>query len=139
MKHEAKYGVVLEDGRIQCRLCPKDCTLKDGQFGFCKTRTNEGGRLVTIIYAEVTGCHVDPIEKKPLYHYYPSKEILSLGTKGCNFGCVFCQNWQIAQRGSRCGTARSGSPTRTPSRSSGSSTYSTPPCWRTSMASRTCS
>ncbi len=98
MKHEAKYGVVLEDGRIQCRLCPKDCTLKDGQFGFCKTRTNEGGRLVTIIYAEVTGCHVDPIEKKPLYHYYPSKEILSLGTKGCNFGCVFCQNWQIAQR-----------------------------------------
>jgi pyruvate formate lyase activating enzyme len=98
MKHEAKHGTVVDDGRVQCALCPKLCTLKEGQFGFCRTRTNDGGRLVTIIYAEVTGCHVDPIEKKPLYHYHPGRPILSLGTKGCNFGCLFCQNWQIAQR-----------------------------------------
>ncbi len=98
MKHEAKYGAVLEDGRIQCRLCPKLCMLREGQSGFCKTRMNEGGRLVTVIYAEVTGCGVDPIEKKPLYHFHPGRGILSLGTKGCNFGCIFCQNWQIAQR-----------------------------------------
>lgn len=98
MKHDAKYGLVLEDGRVQCRLCPKLCTLREGQTGFCKTRVNEGGRLVTLIYAEVTGCHVDPIEKKPLYHFYPSQGILSLGTVGCNFGCIFCQNWDIAQR-----------------------------------------
>jgi pyruvate formate lyase activating enzyme len=98
VKHEARYGVALDDGRVQCRLCPKLCTMREGRTGFCKTRTNEGGRLVTIIYAEVTGCSVDPIEKKPLYHFYPGRGILSLGTKGCNFGCIFCQNWQIAQR-----------------------------------------
>jgi pyruvate formate lyase activating enzyme len=98
MKHEAKYGTRLDDGRVQCGLCPKLCTMKEGQVGFCRTRTNEGGRLLTVIYAEVTGCHVDPIEKKPLYHYHPGRPILSLGTKGCNFGCLFCQNWQIAQR-----------------------------------------
>ena len=98
MKHAAKYGYTLDQERIQCRLCPKQCKLREGQFGFCKTRVNEGGELFTVIYAEVTGCGVDPIEKKPLYHYYPGQGILSLGTKGCNLGCVFCQNWQIAQR-----------------------------------------
>jgi len=98
VKHEAKYGVAIEGGRIECRLCPKLCKLRDGQLGFCKTRLNEGGRLVTTIYAEVTGCSMDPIEKKPLYHFFPGQPILSLGTKGCNFGCIFCQNWQTAHR-----------------------------------------
>jgi len=98
MKHAAKYGVVLDEERIQCRLCPKRCTLREGQTGFCGTRVNEGGRLYTLIYAEVTGCGMDPIEKKPLYHFLPGRDILSLGTKGCNFGCLFCQNWQTSQR-----------------------------------------
>jgi pyruvate formate lyase activating enzyme len=98
MKHAAKYGVTLDERHIQCRLCPKLCKLREGQVGFCKTRVNESGRLFTLIYAQVSGCHVDPIEKKPLYHFYPGRGILSLGTVGCNFGCTFCQNWEISQR-----------------------------------------
>ncbi|MBP2664015.1 MAG: AmmeMemoRadiSam system radical enzyme [Firmicutes bacterium] len=80
-----------------CQLCPKKCTITEGRTGFCRVRQNTGGKLYSINYAQATAQALDPIEKKPLYHFYPGSAILSLGTWGCNFACQFCQNWQIAQ------------------------------------------
>jgi pyruvate formate lyase activating enzyme len=82
---------------VACRLCPKHCTIAEGRTGFCRTRQNTGGKLYALNYARSTGQALDPIEKKPLYHFYPGSTILSLGTWGCNFACQFCQNWHIAQ------------------------------------------
>lgn len=82
---------------LQCRLCPKRCVIDEGKTGFCRVRKNIGGRLYAQNYAACTSMALDPIEKKPLYHFYPGSVILSLGTWGCNFSCRFCQNWQIAQ------------------------------------------
>lgn len=93
----ALYFDKLEDDRVKCRLCPRDCVLKTGQRGYCRGRKNEAGELVSTIYAQISSIAVDPIEKKPLYHFYPGTEILSVGTTGCNLGCRFCQNWHIAQ------------------------------------------
>jgi len=83
--------------KILCSLCPKGCVIGEGQTGFCRVRKNIGNKLYTQNYAACSSCALDPIEKKPLYHFYPGKFILSLGTWGCNFSCTFCQNWQIAQ------------------------------------------
>lgn len=80
-----------------CSLCPKKCVINEGKSGFCRVRKNISGKLYSINYAEATAQALDPIEKKPLYHFYPGSTILSLGTWGCNFSCQFCQNWQIAQ------------------------------------------
>lgn len=80
-----------------CSLCPKNCVIPAGGTGFCRTRQNTGGRLYALNYAQATAQALDPIEKKPLYHFYPGSSILSLGTWGCNFSCQFCQNWSIAQ------------------------------------------
>ena len=96
MDKEARYWHE-EDGRIRCDLCPHNCLIADGSAGLCGVRKNSGGRLITTIYGEVTGYGLDPIEKKPLYHFHPGEMILSLGTKGCNFACDFCQNWTISQ------------------------------------------
>lgn len=93
---EAKYYEPVDQG-VRCRLCPKGCFIGEGQSGFCRVRKNMGGRLYTQNYAACTAMALDPIEKKPLYHFYPGSAILSLGTWGCNFSCQFCQNWQIAQ------------------------------------------
>ncbi|MFA5165279.1 MAG: AmmeMemoRadiSam system radical SAM enzyme [Candidatus Omnitrophota bacterium] len=82
---------------VHCLLCPHDCKIADGATGICGVRRNSGGRLHSIIYGETTSVALDPIEKKPLYHYHPGEYILSLGTKGCNFKCPFCQNWAISQ------------------------------------------
>jgi pyruvate formate lyase activating enzyme len=98
MRKEARFWNPLDDSGVQCCLCPHNCTIADGNRGLCGVRANEGGRLFSRIYGEVTGSGLDPIEKKPLYHFYPSREILSLGTKGCNFKCPFCQNWHISQK-----------------------------------------
>jgi pyruvate formate lyase activating enzyme len=87
-----------ENSNIRCLLCPRMCVIKEGSSGFCRARVNKGGKLYTKIYEECSSVALDPIEKKPLYHFYPSTSILSLGTIGCNFGCVFCQNWHISQR-----------------------------------------
>ncbi|WP_378954984.1 AmmeMemoRadiSam system radical SAM enzyme [Pelosinus sp. sgz500959] len=93
---EAMYYQSYGQG-ILCSLCPKGCIINEGQTGFCRARENISNKLYTKNYAGCTSCALDPIEKKPLYHFYPGSLILSLGTWGCNFSCSFCQNWQIAQ------------------------------------------
>jgi pyruvate formate lyase activating enzyme len=87
----------LEDGRIQCDLCPRDCRLHEGQRGLCFVRKREGERMVLTTYGRSSGFCVDPIEKKPLNHFYPGTSILSFGTAGCNLACKFCQNWDISK------------------------------------------
>ncbi len=85
------------DGRIRCDLCPRECTLRDGQAGFCFVRERRGDELVLTSYGRASGFCVDPIEKKPLNHFYPGTSVLSFGTAGCNLGCKFCQNWDISK------------------------------------------
>jgi len=86
-----------EGERVRCELCPHYCLIPDGKTGRCRVRMNEGGILYSINYGKVVSVALDPIEKKPLYHFHPGKAILSLGTNGCNFGCRFCQNWELAE------------------------------------------
>ncbi len=87
----------LDDGRIQCDLCPRYCRLHDGQRGFCFVRQRVGERIYSTSYGKATGFCIDPIEKKPLNHFYPGSSVLSFGTAGCNLGCRFCQNWDISK------------------------------------------
>ncbi len=94
---KAAYYKKLEDNKVQCRLCPAECLLTEGKVGICGSRFNRNGKLVTDNFGElVTACY-DPIEKKPLYHYYPGTVIFSTGANGCNFNCDNCQNWEISQ------------------------------------------
>ncbi|RKX94801.1 MAG: AmmeMemoRadiSam system radical SAM enzyme [Spirochaetes bacterium] len=97
MKKEALYYDNLESGKVKCRLCPHNCTIGEGKFGICKARTAQGSKLYTTIYGEVSAIAMDPIEKKPLYHFFPGSSILSIGTVGCSFKCQFCQNYHISQ------------------------------------------
>ena len=94
---EALYYEKLADKKVHCHLCPNECVISDGKRGSCGVRINEGGALYSEVYGKTTSIALDPIEKKPLYHYHPGQYILSLGTKGCNFHCDFCQNWHISQ------------------------------------------
>jgi pyruvate formate lyase activating enzyme len=87
----------LEDGRIQCDLCPRDCRLHEGQRGACFVRMRENDAMVLTTYGRSSGFCVDPVEKKPLNHFYPGSSILSFGTAGCNLACKFCQNWDISK------------------------------------------
>src|SRR5574340_307339 len=96
-RHPAKYWHVLDDGRIQCDLCPRDCKLHDGQRGACFVRGRVGDAMVLTTYGRSSGFCVDPIEKKPLNHFYPGSSIFSFGTAGCNLACKFCQNWDISK------------------------------------------
>ncbi len=92
----ARYWTALDDGRVQCDLCFRGCKLKDGQRGVCFVRQARGRELVLTTYGRSTGFCVDPIEKKPLSHFYPGSSVLSFGTAGCNLKCKFCQNWDIS-------------------------------------------
>ena len=83
--------------RVQCTVCPRNCNMDEGQTGFCHVRKNVSGKIVSRTYGYNTGLTVDPIEKKPLYHFYPSSTILSFGTLGCNMGCQFCQNYHLSR------------------------------------------
>lgn len=94
---EALYYEKLEDNRVRCKLCPHKCLLGDGKTGICRVRKNEGGKLYSLNYEKITSFAIDPIEKKPLYHFYPGSKIASIGTFGCNFKCSFCQNYRISQ------------------------------------------
>jgi pyruvate formate lyase activating enzyme len=94
---DGKWWHALGDGRIQCDLCPRDCRLHEGQRGLCFVRKMEGGRMVLTTYGRSSGFCVDPVEKKPLNHFYPGSGILSFGTAGCNLACKFCQNWDISK------------------------------------------
>lgn len=87
----------LQDGRIQCDLCPRFCRLREGQRGFCFVRQARDGGMALTSYGRASGFCVDPIEKKPLNHFYPGTSVLSFGTAGCNLGCRFCQNWDISK------------------------------------------
>jgi pyruvate formate lyase activating enzyme len=86
-----------EDGRIQCDLCPRDCKLNEGQRGMCFVRQRVGEQMVLTTYGRSSGFCIDPIEKKPLNHFYPGTSVLSFGTAGCNLACKFCQNWDISK------------------------------------------
>jgi len=95
--HEARHWQPLEGGRVLCTLCPHDCRIGPGGRGACAVRYNEDGRLYTLVYDKVVARHLDPIEKKPLFHFLPGSTAYSIGTVGCNLRCAFCQNWEIAQ------------------------------------------
>ena len=94
--HEGLLYDARPDGKVQCHVCPRLCIIAEGRLGICKTRKNVGGKCYTLIYGKVCSVVADPIEKKPLFHFYPGTSVLSLGTLGCNMRCVHCQNWQIA-------------------------------------------
>ena len=95
--YPARWWHTLPDGRIQCDLCPRDCKLHEGQRGACFVRMREGDRMVLTTYGRSSGFCIDPIEKKPLNHFYPGSSVLSFGTAGCNLACKFCQNWDISK------------------------------------------
>ncbi|MCP4650193.1 MAG: AmmeMemoRadiSam system radical SAM enzyme [PVC group bacterium] len=94
---EALYYEKLKRQTVRCVLCPKNCVIAKGKTGFCKARSNIKGKLYSLIYGKTSGISLDPIEKKPLYHFHSNQVILSLGTRGCNFRCAFCQNWHLSQ------------------------------------------
>jgi len=96
-KVEARYYAKLPDREIRCDLCPRYCQLGDKERGFCGVRENQGGRYYTLVYGKVASLNVDPIEKKPFFHFLPGSETFSIATAGCNFSCKFCQNWEISQ------------------------------------------
>jgi len=95
---EALFYEKLPEKKIICRLCPHQCQVADLERGSCGVRENRGGAYYTLVYGQPCAVHVDPIEKKPLFHYFPGSQAYSLATAGCNFNCRFCQNWEISQR-----------------------------------------
>jgi pyruvate formate lyase activating enzyme len=93
----ARFAEVLDGGLVRCLLCPHACVIGDGEAGFCRVRRNAGGRLVTLAYGNPVAVHVDPVEKKPLFHFHPGTSILSIGMAGCNLDCDFCQNHDLSR------------------------------------------
>lgn len=94
--HPARWWHQLADGRIQCDLCPQECKLREGQRGACFVRRRDGEQVILTTYGLASGFCIDPIEKKPLAHFYPGTSVLSFGTVGCNLACRYCQNWDIS-------------------------------------------
>jgi len=92
-----KWFHALDDGRIQCDVCPRNCRLRDGQRGLCFVRARDGDTIVSTTYGRSSGYCIDPVEKKPLNHFLPGTPVLSFGTAGCNLTCRFCQNWDISK------------------------------------------
>ncbi len=97
MTYPGRWWHLLADGRMQCDLCPRDCRLHDGQRGACFVRQRVGDQMMLTTYGRSSGFCIDPVEKKPLNHFYPGSSILSFGTAGCNLACKFCQNWDISK------------------------------------------
>jgi pyruvate formate lyase activating enzyme len=93
----ARWWATRPDGRVECLLCPRFCKLQAGQKGFCGVRHNDNGEMVLDTYGHTSGLAVDPVEKKPLFHFLPGSRILSFGTSGCNLACSFCQNWKLSR------------------------------------------
>ncbi|TRZ81967.1 AmmeMemoRadiSam system radical SAM enzyme [bacterium] len=87
----------LKDGRVKCNTCNHRCIIKDGEHGICGVRKDENGKLISLVYGKVAAINVDPIEKKPFFHFLPGSYAFSFGTFGCNFACAFCQNWTLSQ------------------------------------------
>jgi pyruvate formate lyase activating enzyme len=95
--HEARFYEPLPDGRVLCTLCPHDCRVHEGARGACSVRYNHAGKLYTLVYDKLVAREVNPIEKKPLFHFHPGSYAYSISTVGCNLRCTFCQNWHISQ------------------------------------------
>lgn len=91
------YFLPLPNQKIQCQLCPRQCVVSEGQRGFCGVRENRQGKYYSLVYGNPCAAHLDPIEKKPFYHFRPATTSFSIATAGCNFRCKFCQNWEISQ------------------------------------------
>ena len=94
---EALFFENLERGKVKCTLCPKGCVVAEERTGLCNVRQNVKGKLYSLVYEKPVAVHIDPIEKKPLYHFHPGSKILSIGTYGCNLDCQFCQNYDLSQ------------------------------------------
>ena len=94
---EAMYWEPLEGGKVRCRLCPLNCIINEGHRGSCRVRKNIGGKLYTLNYGKVSSIASDPVEKKPLFHFWPGSCAFSISTVGCNMHCKHCQNWEISQ------------------------------------------
>ncbi len=95
---EARYYEKIGEKKIVCKLCPHECRIADLERGTCGVRENRSGTYYTMVYGNPCSVHVDPIEKKPMFHYYPATRTFSIATAGCNFVCCFCQNWEISQK-----------------------------------------
>jgi pyruvate formate lyase activating enzyme len=95
---KALYSTILEAGKVRCDLCPHNCVIAEDKSGICLTRQNINGELIALNYCRPVSIAIDPIEKKPLYHFLPGSQIFSTGPNGCNFKCRFCQNWEISQK-----------------------------------------
>ncbi|TFB13618.1 AmmeMemoRadiSam system radical SAM enzyme [Candidatus Marinimicrobia bacterium MT.SAG.4] len=96
-EHAGRWQRPANNNRVECTLCPRYCKIPEGKAGFCSIRKNIDGTIKNIAYGRPTGFAVDPIEKKPLFHFLPGTGVLSFGTAGCNLGCKFCQNWHISK------------------------------------------
>ncbi len=94
---EALFYEKLTNNKVKCTLCPHNCIIDDGKRGICKVRINNNGTLYSEVYDKISSINNDPIEKKPLYHFSPGRDIVSIGSVGCNLQCKFCQNWEISQ------------------------------------------
>ena len=94
---EARFYEKLSNRRVKCKLCPRECAVGDKERGYCGVRENRGGTYYTLVHSRVCAAHIDPIEKKPLFHYLPGTVAFSIATAGCNVNCKFCQNWDISQ------------------------------------------
>jgi pyruvate formate lyase activating enzyme len=94
---EAMLYEILDNERVRCNLCAHRCLIAKGKVGVCNVRQNRDGQLYSLVYGQLISRHIDPIEKKPLYHFYPGSTAYSIATAGCNFRCQWCQNWEIAQ------------------------------------------
>jgi pyruvate formate lyase activating enzyme len=94
---EAKFYEKLPHKKIKCKLCPRECVIDDRERGYCGARENRGGTYYSLVYSRVCAAHVDPIEKKPFFHFYPGSLAFSIATAGCNVNCKMCQNWEISQ------------------------------------------
>jgi pyruvate formate lyase activating enzyme len=97
VRHEAMFWEEQPDKKVKCVLCPRECEVADVERGYCGVRENQGGRYQTLVYGALCSANIDPIEKKPLFHYLPGTTALSIATAGCNIECKFCQNWEISQ------------------------------------------
>ncbi len=95
--HEARLYEKLDEGKVKCFLCPQHCNISPGKRGICGVRENNEGTLYSLVYGKVAAKHVDPIEKKPFFHFYPGSHSFSIATVGCNFRCLHCQNYDISQ------------------------------------------
>ncbi|MFQ5600592.1 MAG: AmmeMemoRadiSam system radical SAM enzyme [Candidatus Krumholzibacteriia bacterium] len=96
-RHEAMFWEKLAENKVKCVLCPRECEVADVERGYCGVRENQDGQYQTLVYGSLCSANVDPIEKKPLFHYLPGTTAFSIATAGCNIECRFCQNWQISQ------------------------------------------